>query len=121
MINVQAEAEDWLDFLEQQPALVSKCRDIQALYCTDPDRWEEIVAKSETGNCTRFALLWHCGGGEWQELFKVSVEDGKVEFYDISDPGSCEDFIEFAGKNFSEFFNEMKNCTEDERFVSIIG
>ena len=122
MINVQAEPEDWLDFLEKQPALVSKCRDIEALYCADPDRWKEIIKNSGFQNGTHFAYLWRgCDDDDWQELFKIRIDDGKVGFYDISDPGSCEDFVEFAGNDAAEFFKEMKDTIDGERLVNIIG
>lgn len=120
MINVQADAEDWLDFLESQPTLLGRCRDHAPLYIIAPERWQKIFNASGGSDRDCFACLWRYEEtDDWEELFKVSVKDGKAEFYDINDPASYEDFAKLASEDHPAFLRALQNGMDGSVFVNI--
>lgn len=109
MLTTQVNSVDWIMFLKNHPDLLEKHQNHTELYCDFHMFWEkDILPKSGIpyGNCFAAIILDY---PDFNYCFKVRINDGKAEFFEISDLTTYQKYAELAEKDFDAFCQALKN------------
>lgn len=109
MLTTQVDSGDWIMFLKNHPDLLEKHQNHAELYCDFHMFWEEDILPESGipyGNCFAAIILDY---PDFNYCFKVRINDGKAEFFEISDPGTYQKYAELAEKDFDAFCKTLKN------------